>query len=173
MTGHALRRRRPCCSSMRSSVEQAAADGSQQRFDGFGTQIGRDDGAAGALVVAAGDAETVHHLCSISPARPPSEPARSDNLILPVEHSRGQRPVDLVEADEEVGDLGDDVRLGHRPAPTDDQLVVEERVGERVLKSGEVALRQLGIADAGQQVFVGAGKSQIRAPSSSELASRG
>ena len=42
-------------------VEQATADRAQQRFDRFGTKVGQDDRAAGALVVAAGGAKPVDH----------------------------------------------------------------------------------------------------------------
>ena len=135
--------------------------------------IGQGDRAAGPLVVAAGVAQAVDHRVEDLAGVAAELAGPERELQLVVEHARGQRPVDLVEPDEEVGDLGDDVGLGDRAAPADDQLVVEERVGQGVLERGEVALGELRVADLGEQVLVGAGKSQIRAPSSSELASRG
>ena len=114
--------------------------------------------------MAAGGAETVDDGVERL-ARPAAQRSGAERELQPVfKHSRRQRPVHLVEPDEEVGDLGDDVRLGHRPAPADDQLVVEERVGQRVLKRGEVALGKLGVADLGQQVLVGARKEPDQRP---------
>ena len=43
-------------------------------------------------------------------------------------------------------------------APAHDHVVIEERVGQGVLERGEVALGELGVADLGQQVLVGAGE---------------
>lgn len=122
-------------------AEQAVADRAQKCLDGFGTQVGQFDRPAGPFVVASGEAQSVHHALEYF-ARPTSERARAERqLQLRFEHSRGKRPVDLIESDEKVGDLGDDIRLSHRPAPAYDQLVVQKRIAKGMLEGREVTLR--------------------------------
>ena len=154
-------------------VQEPMAEGLQDGVDGLGAVIGQGDRPAGALVVAPGAAQPVDHVAEdlAGVAVEVADPRRE--LQLPVEEADRQRPVDLVEADEEVGQLGDDVGLGDPAAPAHHHVAVQEGVRQGVLERGEMALGELGVADLGEQVLVGAGKSQTRAPSSSELASRG
>src|SRR5262249_21753124 len=72
------------------------------------------------------------------------------------EYSCGQRPVDLVEPDEEISYLGNDIRLSDIAAPAYDEIVVEEGISKGVLKRGEMTLRKLRISDLCKEIFVGA-----------------
>ena len=94
--------------------QQAVADRAQCGLDRGLLRIGQDDRPAGPPVVAAGTPHPVdHRLEDLAGAA--AELARPEReLHLPVEDARRQRPVHLIETDEEVGDLRDDVGLGHR-----------------------------------------------------------
>ena len=82
-------------------------------IDGL-VRIGQDDRPPGPLIVTAGIPHPVDHRLE-DLARTAAELARPEReLHLVVEDARGQRPVHLIETDEEIGDLRDDVRLGHR-----------------------------------------------------------
>ncbi len=123
-----------------------------------GDESSNFDRASSPLVVPSGVPQSIDHGVEDLARKAAQSAGPEGELHLPVEDPRGQRPVDLVEADEKVGDLGHDVRLGHDSAPTDDDVIVEECVGQGIMERGEMALRELGIADLGQQILVRAGE---------------
>ena len=136
-------------------VEQPAAYQTEHFLRRRRAMVVENDRTTGPFVVTAGAAQAVDDFIEDF-ARAAAQPVGTERkLHLPVENARRQRPVDLVETNEEVGDLGDDVGLRDVPAPGYDQLVVQERIGQRGLERGEMALGKLGVADLGQQVLVG------------------
>ena len=139
-------------------IEQAAAEQAQEFLGGRRRMVGEFDRAAGPLVMTAGVPKPVDDFVEYFAGAAAQPVCAERQLHLPVENSRRQRPVDLVESDKEVGDLGDDVGLSDVPTPGKNQLVVQERVGQGGLKRGEVALGKLGVADLGQQVFISSGE---------------
>ncbi len=55
--------------------EQATANGAEERFDGFGTTVGQDDGPAGTLVVPARGAKPIDdRMQRFGPPPPPPPP---------------------------------------------------------------------------------------------------
>ena len=154
-------------------IEQPKADHAQHGLHGRRRRVDQLHRASSPLVVPSGVPQSIDHRVEDLAGKAAQLAGPQGEFHLSVEDPRRQRPVDLIEADEEVGDLGHDIGLGHDSAPTDDDVVVEEGIRQGIVKRGEMALRELGIADLGQQILIRAGNSQMRAPSSSVLASRG
>src|SRR4051812_1538924 len=102
--------------------EEAVADDAEGVVDGFGASIGEGDGSSGALVVTSCGSHTVHdfaeHLTRVA-----SQVGNPDRELEEIaEEADREGPVHPIEADEEVGEFGDDIGLRDDAAPAHDNI---------------------------------------------------
>src|SRR5262249_40039417 len=89
--------------------------------------------------------EAIDDLAKCFPGMAPEKADSHRELELVFEQANGERPIYLVEPNEEVGQFRDDVRLSHAATPGENQVPVEEPVGQSVLVSRKVSLGKLGM----------------------------
>src|SRR4051812_43888375 len=89
--------------------EEAPAEGPEQGFDGLLTGVLQRDRAPGPAIVAPGRAQPADDVAEDLAAMAAELAAADRDLEEVVEEAGRDRPVHLVEPDEEVGQLRDDV----------------------------------------------------------------
>ena len=137
------------------SLQQPVAYKLEHGVDGLWLGILEGDGSPRALIVPPGGTDPLNDIAEHFAGMIAELRHACRDLHEVAEKTNRERPVHLIEPDEKVSDLGDDVGLSDDAAPTYDDILVKKRVRQGMLKRGEVALRQLGIADLRQKILVG------------------